>query len=84
MIATVGLGVTDFGYRITALIVPVVSVVLCMIRGMDSVHGFNAQAWPWRETVYYKECINTGSCAFKADIVPGGKLKIDTSRENDV
>ena len=35
MLATVGLGVSDFVYRIIALFVSVVS-------GMDSAHGFGA------------------------------------------
>ena len=38
-VATVGLGVSDFGYRIFALLV---SVVSCM----DSKHGFGARTWP--------------------------------------
>ena len=42
LLATVGLGVSDFGYRIFALLV---SVVSCMIWSMNSVHGFSAQAW---------------------------------------
>ena len=40
-LATVGLGVSDLGYGIFALLV---SVVSCM----DSVYGFSVQAWPLR------------------------------------
>ena len=66
IIVTVGLGVSDFGYRIFVLLISVISY-------MDSVQGFGAQVWPWQwqgkekqETLYYKECINTAICTLIA------------------
>ena len=58
VMTTVGLGISEFVYRIIALFVSVVS-------GMDSVHGLSARGWPWqekKETMHEDECIYTSSC----------------------
>ena len=60
MIATVGLGVSDLGYRIFAVLISVVSCI-------DVEHGFGAGiqctsmaiAKEKQETVYHEECIYT-------------------------
>ena len=66
IIATVGLGVSDFGYRISVSLVSCIDLehvfgldawILCM----DSVHT-HGHCKEKQETVYHEECINTAFC----------------------